>query len=192
MRLFFEDWQQAKALGDASQAYCTVSSVDAQGQVTSRTLVLRELEGQQLAIFINETSPKWQNLLQHPSEILVFWPSMMRQYRIRASFIEIDADQMQKYWQHKPYTVKLLDYFYLQVLGQSSILPSKTFLHEEIARLKQVYPDEASITYPPNAKGLKIEPHYVEQWIWSEQDRLHDRNLFEQTATGWQHQVLVP
>ena len=72
----------ARTRNDPCANLCTAASVDHLGHPQARTLVLREIETR-LAVFANETSPKWQQIsLATPVAIVVWLPSLNLQYRL--------------------------------------------------------------------------------------------------------------
>ncbi|MEM7077756.1 MAG: pyridoxamine 5'-phosphate oxidase family protein, partial [Pseudomonadota bacterium] len=70
---FHSDRAAAFAAEDPNAALCTVASVDADGEPQARTLVLRNVE-EQLALFINASSPKWSQF-GRPFVVHTYWPS---------------------------------------------------------------------------------------------------------------------
>lgn len=193
IEIFRDNWEKAKSLGDASAAYCTLGSVSDNGQVSTRTLVLREVTDDSFVIFINNTSPKWKQLDHSQKiELLVFWPSLMHQYRIRGELEFIPEETMRLHWTNKPYDSKIIDNYYSDYQSQSSVLDSRDTLVTGINRLKSTYPTEASVPFPTNAEGVKIRANYIECWYGSDEDRLHGRHLYTLSDNWWERKVLVP
>lgn len=158
-----------------------------------RTLVLRDIDDEQFVVFVNNTSEKWRQLqISRRCEMLVFWPTLMQQYRIRGKWQEIPLSAMKTHWAKKPYDSKLLDHFYAESGSQTSIIPSRTVLLEGIERLKQRYPNAGDVPFPGNARGLAINANYMEIWHGSETDRLHHRLRYLLTEEGWSKEILVP
>lgn len=188
-----QQWQEAKASNDSNSRYCTLATVSGSGQPTLRTLVLRDITDEGFVIYINETSNKYQDMATNPQlELLLFWPSLMQQYRIRGVIREISPAQMEQHWQHKPYESKLLDHFYATYQGQSSELVRRDELQQGIEALKQLYPKPESVPYVANAKGLVIQANYIEDWRGSN-DNLHNRVLHTFTDQGeWTSKYVVP
>lgn len=187
-----QQWQTANANHDSNARYCTLATVSPAGQPTMRTLVLRDITNEGCVIYINSTSNKYQDMMDNSQvELLLFWPSLLQQYRIRGPISEISAAQMEQHWQHKPYESKLLDHFYAGYQGQSSELDHGDTLQQGIAALKRQYPTPASIPYVANAKGLVIQANYIEDWRGSN-DNLHQRALHTCYQGTWVSQCLVP
>lgn len=190
--LFKENWQQAKDAGDESAKYCTVATAQSKDNVATRTLVLREVTDNSFIIYVNRTSAKWAALSAGIGvEMLVFWPSLMQQYRIRGVCSELSEQDMATHWARKPYESKLLDHYYQQ-RRQSSAVDSRLTLIGELAILRERFPSSAEIPFVDNATGIAIKANYIEAWQSSSEDNIHRRALFTLTREGWAEQVLVP
>jgi pyridoxamine 5'-phosphate oxidase len=193
IEIFDENWEKAKSLGDASAPFCTLATVSNTGQASVRTLVLREVIEDSFVIFISNTSPKWEHL-EHSKqfELLVFWPSLMQQYRIRGKHSELSARTMESHWVQKPYDSKILDHYYVGVQPQTSPIDSRESLLAGIDALKMQYPSDQDIPFPKSAKGISIKATYIETWHSSDSDRLHERHLYRLSEGQWERQILVP
>lgn len=189
---FKESWQQAKTLNDPNAAFCSLATVSTQGQPSVRTLVLRDVTEESFIVFFNDTSPKWDQLQQSKQfEILIFWPSLMVQYRIRGIFKEMAIEEMKWNWNRKPYHAKLVDHFYTRYQPQSSVISSREKFLEGIETLKQEFPDDKKVPFPETIKGISFKATYLEEWCESK-DRLHERHLYILKGDQWSQQVLVP
>lgn len=193
INIFRDNWKQAKFLKDPSADYCTLATVAEDGQVSTRTLVLRAVTEDSFVIFINNTSPKWQQLnYSKQIEILVFWPSLMQQYRIRGDLEFMPKEIMEQHWSKKPYESKIIDHFYTDYKPQSSALDCRDTLQLGISQLKGNYVDKDDIPFPENAAGVRVKANYIETWHGSVTDRLHDRHLYIFQDGQWKVSVLVP
>lgn len=190
--LFKENWEIAKNKRDASAPYCTLATADNAGQVSMRTLVLRDVTTEGLVVYVNRTSTKWPLLTSGGSlELLVFWPSLMRQYRIRGTYTELSGEVMRSHWAHKPYESKLLDHFYAEH-PQSSVVESRDVLTKGLDVLKEHYPHSDDVPYIENATGIIIAPNSIESWCVSRDNHIHQRILYNLTRQGWIGEILVP
>ncbi len=158
-----------------------------------RTLVLREVTVDSFVIFINGTSPKWRQLQDSKQfELLVFWPTLMQQYRIRGDCSEVAVEAMKAHWASKPYESKIIDHYYAEHQPQTSALDSRETLLAGVNALKERYPVDADIPFPENAKGVAVKASYIEVWRGSDVDRLHERHLYLLSGNTWETRVLVP
>jgi pyridoxine/pyridoxamine 5'-phosphate oxidase len=193
IKIFQDNWKEAKSLSDANAHYCSLATVSNTGQTSIRTLVLREVTEDSFVIFINNTSPKWDQL-EHSKqfELLVFWPSLMQQYRIRGEYSELSAQTMERHWAKKPYDSKILDHYYAGVQSQTSQIESREALLSGIGLLKTRYPSDRDIPFVNSAKGISINATYIETWHNSAVDRIHERHLYLLSEGQWEQRVLVP
>lgn len=187
-----QHYQQAVAAGDACARTCTLASQE-NDEVSMRTLVLRELKARGPVVFVNDSSPKWRALTAGGhSELLLFWPSQMRQYRLRGTWQALSEEEMREHWQHKPDNSKWLDHFYAQYQPQSSPLEKASDLVDAIAALGANTPEPGEIPFSPNARGLALDISWLEYWSASPEG-LHERCVYECDDRGlWQRQLLVP
>lgn len=186
-----EHYQQAMTEGDAAAKTCTLATVE-NGELSLRTLVLRELAERGPVIFINDSSPKWRALMTGGhSELLLFWSSQMRQYRLRGAWQLLEEDEMRRHWQHKPDGSKWLDHYYAQCQPQSSELADEGDLAAGIDDLRRAHTAD-DIPFSPNARGLRLQVDWLEHWSASP-DGLHRRYRYQRDRAGqWRHQCLVP
>ncbi len=183
-----EHYQQALRQRDSAARYCSLTTV-VDGQPCARTLVLRDISPQGPLIFINDCSPKWPQLMSGKSELLLFWPSQMRQYRLRGHWQILSSQEMRSHWQNKPEAAKLLDHYYRRVQAQSSVLVSEQQLREGLAALREEFAGD--IPFADNARGLCLQLKELEQWS-AAADGLHPRQRYWQQDGQWHQQLLVP
>ena len=190
---FREDWRRAKSLNDPNANYCSLATVSDEGVPSVRILVLREVTIDAFVVYINDTSPKWSQLQKSQKyELLVFWPSIMIQYRIRGALNEIADEEMRQQWSKKAYSSKILDHYYLKYQAQSSEVNSREKFLDEVKALKKVYPENDIIPFPKNVKGIALKASSIEEWRESAEDRLHERYLHLFQNDDWQKRVLIP
>lgn len=186
------DRTEARKLGDSNAATCFLALADKQGQASVRTLVLRDISDNRFALFINKTSPKWQLLQAGASyELLLWYPSLQRQYRVGGSMAEIDPALVKNNWMRRPQGSKLLDHVYHSMSAQSSEIDSREILVTEIARLRQSYKID-DMPAPEGVGGVELIATRIEMLDLNSDDRLHDRQVFKLHEDNWQATVLVP
>ncbi|MFU8815769.1 MAG: pyridoxamine 5'-phosphate oxidase family protein [Pseudomonadales bacterium] len=182
------DRAQARELADPCANVCTLATVDAAGHPHARTVILRDIEGR-LAVFLNETSPKWLQLEHSASLALVVWlPSLNLQYRLQCQSRPVAKQQVQESWQLRPDAPKRLDWFYTRVQPQSSAVEGRQSLLDQIGELQLRQP----LVAPRTAAGIYLEPVRVERLDLGMAEGIHDRRSFQRRADGWHELVLVP
>jgi pyridoxine/pyridoxamine 5'-phosphate oxidase len=182
-----DDRQRARSLEDPCAALCTLANIDAEGMPQARTLVLRELDGQ-LAVFINQTSPKWTHLVSGPASLVVWLPSLKVQYRLACNCTPVAQALVHDSWHLRPEPPKRMDWFYTLVQPQSSSIASRAELLNALESLD--LPDP--LTAPASAHGLYLSPSRIERLHLGEDNGVHDRLLYRLDADAWTLETLVP
>lgn len=187
------DRSKARKMLDQNTDICFLATVDSQGNAHVRTLVVREIVGRTVAIFLNQGSPKWQQLQQGGQyELLLYYPTQERQYRLSGNYRDLDAALVADSWQLRPDGSKFLDYYYEQVAPQSTPVESREALLKNIEMLKQTLPEPEDLTAPVNARGLHLEINRIDRLDLTDPGRIHDRRLFTYVNGTWVVDVLVP
>ena len=193
VKLMLHCFQQAQASEDANAKFCALTTLDEEGLPVSRTVTIREMSLDGVVIYINGQSPKIDQLRKNPNyELLFFWSSSTRQFRVRGSYEIFASDKQLQSWRAKPYAGKLYDLFQSCQQRQSSTLFSRQTYLEKAAQLKQRFPEGEDIQMPAEQLSICFKPDYIESWFASMSDGLHDRRLYRWIEGKWQCQVLVP
>ena len=191
-KLIIQDRIEARKLGDANADLCFLALADSSGKASIRTLVLRDIEENNLTIFINQTSPKWKLFSEGADyELLLWYPSRQHQYRIRGTAETMAADIVTQNWLRRPQGSKYLDYVYKEFAQQSSSISSRAALVDEVQRLKEVYKAD-EMKAPPEVAGINLIASQIEFLDLNREDRIHSRQLFNLEADTWQVIELVP
>jgi pyridoxamine 5'-phosphate oxidase len=186
------DRAEARKIRDPNADTCFLALADKNGQASVRTLVLREIADRHFVLFLNRTSPKWKLLEAGAGyELLLWYPSRQRQYRVQGSLLELDPAIVNVNWQRRPQGSKYLDYVYEEMAPQSSKLNNREQLVEEVQRLKRVYKID-DMQAPIHVGGVQLVASRIEMLDLNRDDRIHDRQLFTFADDQWTAQVLVP
>jgi len=190
------DRTEARKVHDPNADTCFLALASQQGSASIRTLVLRDIVENRFSIFMNQSSPKWQLLSDKAGyELLLWYPSQQRQYRISGEHQIMDQDEVETNWYRRPHGAKLLDYLYSAVAAQSSVIGSRQSLENEVARIGELQP-ENDMAPPNGVTGIELLANRIDMLDLNRQDRLHDRRLFTRESNSndqkWQVQVMVP
>ena len=186
------DRAAARAQHDANADICFLAIADSDGRASVRTLVLRDIVDDQFTIFINQSSPKWNALMNGGNyELLLWYPTLKRQYRVSGTATALDADIVAQNWQHRPKGSKYLDLLYESSLDQSTELRSRDELENEIAKVREAH-DLATISAPTKASGAALLADRIEMLDLNREDAIHDRRLFKKYDGQWTARVMVP
>ena len=185
--------ERARQLADPNVDVCYLATVTGEGQPEVRAIALREISASGFELLLNSTSPKWQQLSMNGHvSLLIHWPTVQRQYRIRGSVVLMASARVAHYWSQKRYGSQLLEQYYDIYHPQSEPLPSRASLLQEMEALQRRFPEQHGVPIPPSLIGVYLVPREIETWHGSPVDRLHDRCLYRQSDRGWVVQPLVP
>ena len=184
---FRQERQSAIANNDPMAALLALATVGVEGLPEVRTLVLRELDDQ-LAVFINRTSPKWLALQAQPRLcFMTYWPSSQIQYRFDCDIQPIAKSLVDASWLLRAEAPRRLDQLYQQGSPQSSTIRDRQSLLERAA----LVPKELLTRPASEAAGLYLLPRSIERLHLAMNGEPHDRRCYTH-ADNWQEQVLMP
>ena len=182
---FAADREAAREAKDPMAAVCVLATVDEAGLPQARTLVLRDIpEG--LAIYINASSPKWQQSQQQVA-IQVWWPSIQIQYRIQARCEPLPVEHIAESWQLRPDVPKRMDWLYQQRPQSSEIRDREDLLNS----LENINP-HVPLAAPEGARGLLLLPDKIERLDLNQANGVHDRTRYVLDTGRWLEHTLIP
>jgi len=185
------DHQAARSLNDTNADICFLALSEA-GRPSVRTLVLRGISEDGFTLFISKTSPKWHIIQENAeAELLLWYSSMQKQYRIHGSIQALGQDAIDNNWPRRPAGSKYLDHAYTGFSAQSTEISSREALvaHIEAHRTRQAE-DELSI--PETAAGICLIPASIERLDLNAHDRIHDRRRYTRDGQHWHETQLMP
>ena len=183
---FIHERDQASAAKDPMAGLCMVANTDKNGDPAVRTLVLRSLD-EDLALFVNATSPKWPNL-QDRLAIVTYWPSVQVQYRLAVDVTLLEPHIVAQSWLMRPDPPKRMDWFYEQMATQSTPIADRETLLTQLAQVTLPEP----LVAPANARGLLLNVLSLERLDLTQANGVHDRVLFTNSDGRWTVTTLVP
>jgi pyridoxamine 5'-phosphate oxidase len=175
---WFDDAVRAEVLEANALSLATV---DAEGQPSIRTVLLKVLDERGFIFFTNYTSAKGQELAGNPRVALLFhWRELERQVAVRGVAAKISREESAAYFQSRPRLGKLGAW----ASNQSERIPNREFLEEKLAALARQHPGE-EVPMPPYWGGYVVTPETIEFWQGGA-GRLHDRFRYTRsTSEGW-------
>ncbi len=186
----FRDLQErARAAGDPEPTAMTLSTANGQGRVSSRTVLLKELDGRGFVFYTNYESNKGQQILAHPQCALLFlWKTLDKQVQVKieglaesVSHCEADA-----YFASRP----RLSQIGAWASRQSRELGSREELMARVREFEQRFEGQ-DVPRPPHWSGFRVVPDMVEFW-YGQDFRLHDRLRYELKDGVWSKRALYP
>ncbi|NGO44502.1 pyridoxamine 5'-phosphate oxidase [Streptomyces ureilyticus] len=166
-----------------------VSTVDAAGRPSSRTVLLKQFDERGFVFYTNYESRKARDLAENAYVSLLFpWHALARQVVVSGVARRTGRDETAAYFRTRPHGSQLGAW----ASAQSTVVASRVELDVAYAELAARYPEGEQVPVPPNWGGFRVEPQAVEFWQGRE-NRLHDRLRYVATpGGGWRVERLSP
>ncbi|MFC8197390.1 pyridoxamine 5'-phosphate oxidase [Streptomyces sp. NPDC060006] len=166
-----------------------VSTADAEGRPSSRTVLLKQYDEQGFVFYTNYGSRKARELSENPYVSLLFpWHPVARQVVVTGVARRTGRDETAAYFRTRPHGSQLGAW----ASTQSAVVFSRAELDASYAELAGRYPEGEQVPVPPNWGGFRVAPQAVEFWQGRE-NRLHDRLRYVVREDGsWRVERLSP
>lgn len=173
-------WDEAVDSGLSEPNAMILSTVDATGQPTARTVLLKGVDSAGFRFFTNYSSRKAAAMSEDPRVALVFpWFPLHRQVTVLGRAERMDPQESAAYFRSRPRGSQLAAW----ASHQSSPLEGREVLDARMAELQQRWPEGSEIPAPDFWGGFLVRPESVEFWHGRE-SRMHDRLRFESSTGG--------
>ncbi|MFF8944435.1 pyridoxamine 5'-phosphate oxidase [Streptomyces sp. NPDC014864] len=187
----FARWfQQAATEGGMFEPNAmVVSTADAEGRPSSRTVLLKAFDEQGFVFYTNYDSRKARDLAENPYVSLLFpWHPMARQVIVQGIARRTGRDETAAYFRTRPHGSQLGAW----ASAQSTVIATRADLEVAYAELAARYPEGEQVPVPPHWGGFRVAPQTMEFWQGRE-NRLHDRLRYTaQPAGTWHVERLSP
>lgn len=181
---WFQDAQRASILEPNAMS---VATVDAAGQPSSRTVLLKFYDRRGFVFYTNLGSRKARELSANPKvALLFFWPELHRQVKIRGTAARTSAAESLGYFMRRPRDSQLGAW----ISEQSQPIASRALLEQKFAEISRKFA-AGEVPLPSFWGGYRVSPHAIEFWQGQE-SRLHDRFLYSSRDGGWAIERLAP
>ena len=187
---WFEQAAQAAVHGFVHEPNAmVVSTADAEGRPSSRTVLLKQYDDQGFVFYTNYDSRKAHELARNPYISLLFpWHPMARQVIVTGTARRTDRNETAAYFRTRPHGSQLGAW----ASTQSAVISGRSELDVTYAELDARYPEGEQVPVPPHWGGFRIAPQTVEFWQGRE-NRLHDRLRYvAEPDGGWRIERLSP
>lgn len=184
----FEQWfEEAVSSEMLDPTAMTLSTVDAAGRPDSRVVLLKGIENNAFVFYTNYQSIKSLQLQTHPYAALNFyWPSMVRQVRIRGPVTRVSDATSDAYFASRPRRSQCSAI----ASEQSRVLTRHDHLDAKVEQLMQQHADHV-IQRPAYWGGFAVSVEQMEFWQGRD-SRLHDRILYAKGDKSWKKCQLFP
>lgn len=177
---FREVLTEAEAAGMPNPNAMTLSTVDAEGQPSSRQVLLKGFDERGFVFYTNLESRKGLEIGINPRVSLNFyWRQLDKQVVVLGTAERVSDEEADAYFATRSRGSQLGAW----ASQQSRPLPGKVQLVAEVAKLEARYLAR-TIPRPPHWSGFRVTPHWIEFWV-SGAFRLHDRTVYERVEEGW-------
>ncbi|EXJ16332.1 pyridoxamine 5'-phosphate oxidase [Imhoffiella purpurea] len=187
--LQFQGWYELAIGTDLPEPNAlTLCTVDASGQPSARTVLLKLYDERGFVFFTNYESRKSQEIQGNPKVAMLFpWVALARQVQISGRAERIS-------------TAESLAYFSTRARGsqigawsspQSRVIGSRSLLEAKVAEMARKFA-KGEIPLPDFWGGYRVVPESIEFWQGRD-SRLHDRFVYRRNADGgWRIDRLAP
>jgi len=185
----FEQWFQEAEAAKIPEPNAMVCSLATRGGMpSSRTVLLKGLDGRGFVFYSNYESRKGRELAENPHASLLFpWIAQERQIIVEGSVVKLAREESDAYFHSRPHASRLAAW----ASPQSSVIPGRNVLEEALKTLEKKYAGQ-EVPLPPFWGGYRVQPAMVEFWQ-GRHGRLHDRLRYRREQNGaWTVDRLAP
>lgn len=184
-----DNWlQTAIDAGLRDATAMSLATVDANGQPSLRTVLLKFFDASGFVFYTNQESRKAREIAQNPQVALLFyWREFDRQVIITGTAHKVSIAESVRYFATRPRESRLGAW----VSAQSSVISSRALLEQKFEEMKRKFAD-GEIPLPSFWGGYRVEPSSIEFWQ-GRINRLHDRFMYRLQPDGsWLIERLAP
>ena len=184
----FECWfDEAKKSEPSLPEAMSVATVSADGQPSSRMVLLKSFDKEGFVFYTNMESRKGLEIKFNSKTALLFhWKSLQRQVRIVGIISEVSAEEADSYFQTRQRGSQIGAW----ASEQSRVMNGSLDLEKAVASCTAKFGTQ-TIERPPFWTGLRVYPTEIE--FWSEGTfRLHLREFYSRDGEFWRKALLYP
>jgi len=165
----------------------TLATVNRNGVPSSRTVLLKGVDGRGFVFFTNYDSRKGLELSENPKAALTFyWPDLERQVCVAGTVEKISREESEAYFRSRPRGSQLAAW----ASNQSGVVADRAALETKWHEMEKKFPE--AVPLPANWGGFVLKPQRIEFWQ-GRPSRLHDRfQYLKQPDNSWKLDRLAP
>lgn len=165
----------------------TLATVGANGRAAARIVLARGFDDRGLVFYTNLNSAKADDLKANKSVALCFhWDSLKEQLRIEGEATPVSDAEADQYWRGRARDSQIGAW----ASRQSETLASRDLLDARIAEIEERFAGQ-DVPRPDFWSGFRVSPRWLEFWK-ARPARLHEREVYEKTPSGWTKRLLFP
>lgn len=180
---------EAKASGDLEPTAMNLATAAADGRVSSRIVLLKQVDDEGLCFFTNYESAKAAQLAAHAQAAINFhWKTLRDQIQVRVEgrVEKLDEASSDAYFASRHRMSQIGAWASLQ----SQELPDRDVFDARVAEVEKRF-EGIEVSRPPNWGGYRLVPDLFEFW-YGAKFRLHDRQRYELSDGVWTKRLLYP
>ena len=184
--LFKAKYDEALNLGQIGIEAISVSTYESNtNEVDSRYVNLKFITNDEFIFFSNYDSPKASSFISHNQiAVLVYWPSINVQIRMKAKIKKTPNEYNQKYFFDRSEEKNAL------AISSNQSKPIDSYSQVK-KNYKQSLETDDLKKCPEYWGGYSFTPYYFEFWE-GHQSRLNKRDVYELNGQDWIHRILQP
>ena len=184
----FEKWfDEANNSGILLPESMSVSTCNADGQPSSRMVLLKSYDDKGFVFFTNYASRKSHELAENNKVALLFhWNVLQRQVRIEGIVEKVSVEESANYFHSRDKGSQIGAW----ASKQSQKLSHDDELKERMNHYQEKF-SQGEVPHPEFWGGWRVKPQYIEFWQ-GRANRLHDRICFEKENEQWTQHKLHP
>jgi len=184
--LLKEKYDEAVDAGQKGIEAISISSYNKEiSEVDSRYVNLKFISNDEFIFFSNYNSPKASSFNSHDQiAVLVYWPSINVQIRMRAKIKRTTDEYNQNYFFNRSEEKNAL------AISSSQSKPINSYSQVKENYNKSLKNDDLK-KCPEFWGGYSFTPYYFEFWEGHE-SRLNKREVYEKSNDSWKHLILQP
>lgn len=167
----------------------SLSTIGSNGRVSSRIVLLKQVDADGLCFFTNYESAKGGQLAAHDQAAVNFhWKTLRDQVQVRVEGLveKLDAADSDAYFATRPRMSQIGAWASLQ----SQELPDREVFDARVAEIEGKYAG-VDVPRPPTWGGYRLRPDLFEFW-YGARFRLHDRQRYALEDGVWRKFLLYP
>ena len=189
----FEKWQaDAAEAGLADPTGCVVATVQPNGMVRQRFVLLKGVDDRGFVFYTNYNSDKAAGLAHCDQASMLFpWNELDRQVSVSGRVQKVADDESDRYFAARPRASQIAAWTSQQSQNIESRPALEKQFQDTVARF-----EGGDVPRPPHWGGYRLRPLRIEFWQGGS-DRLHDRFVYtledsERSSESWRLLRLQP